>query len=344
MGFLADILGLNKAQFDAPQIPTMGVNAKSPFMGGDASYTGDTPLISPSDIVQTQAKTMTEASPMLEREGMFGIKGPARDILGLLGDFSLMRSGDNPIFTPQWSAEHEADRYSQAAQNFVNDPMGTIRSMAKAGYGKEAQALYQQYQTNQINAAKAGAEIGQSNSTTRKNNYEVDQDARGRIGNVLEYANEKNYPQYLALAKQMGKRAGVTVDLPDQYDPVAVKEYIAGGLTRKDSEAQDLGRDKARADVIIRGAKLKLDTYDKITDNAQAATNEQGRTNRAIAAEQGRATRAKEYLKQRGVEEAGRNTRAAARAPSFGKQDEGQLIRQNGHTFKIVNGKPVFVE
>lgn len=323
MGFLADLLGINK-----PKAPDMS-QPQVPY-NKDPSQKAGVAGINPEDLMMVQDKaamvpnapTIPQFSPAMgpaeppRREGMFGISGVGRDILGLIGDAVLMRGGQAPLYTQKRIGEQEADRYSQVAAGFTEDPLGTIRKMAQAGYGKEAQALYQEYQKNEIASRKADAEIGANASLTRKRDNETNMTAEGRIGNVLSYANAENYPQYKQLAEAMAERAGITLDLPDQYDEDQLRPWREGSMTLKDAEAQDLRRDIAKSNMFLAAGRLKVDALDKGQRARQASSNEGGRNQRAADAETGKNRRAADA-------EAGRNRRAAdANRPVYNAQNK----------------------
>ena len=234
MGFLANIFGKKKETPEVPEVPEVPDAASSindtlpepppireidPDVGAmpmDSTpyknmIAGSEPAPPPPSPMTTKPATGLpkggKPDDDTQFKGMFGIKGPARNILGLLGDYSLMRSGNDPVFLPKHLKEQQQMRSSKAFAGIAaGDPDGMVQAN-KYGMGAEGAAMSKALHGTSAERAKAAAE-GQNKMLKRK--QEVNDKVRNAFFNVK---GEEDLAVKVRQAEQLYKSMGLP--LPD---------------------------------------------------------------------------------------------------------------------------------
>lgn len=200
--------------------------------------------------------------------------------LGTIADILLGAFGGPMIF----HQKARRDNLQSAMDGFTQDPLNTIRRMARIpGMEERAMKLYNEYQDNKRADMAAG-----SLADSRRMKI------MPRIGGLLNSISNAEdpaaaYSANLSRLRRLQEMAGDSEILPDTYDPTVVRGYIDMNIDPEDlirMEALQRWRDTQK-DLKTRA----LDQRDQTI--AQGAVNEQGRNNRAAAAETGRNIRSK---------------------------------------------------
>lgn len=192
----------------------------------------------------------------IQRKGMFGIKGTARDILGVLGDAFLTQAGRADVYAPQRDAEHISDALG-GSEGFMQNPVAAIQKLNDAGYPAQAQELYKNYVSSSI--AKATAARQQEDA-----DYKVKQRAASILGAVKP--DGSNYAATKALYDRYLQSHGLSADvpLPDNYDEAALNQarYYAYPVDKqmddeatRDYRARMVPIAKQRADAASQNAR-----------------------------------------------------------------------------------------
>lgn len=117
------------------------------------------------------------------RKGMFGIKGQARDILGLIGDAFLVQGGADPIYRQQRLNERIAD----ALRDYGTDELGAISALASVpGADKRVQEMMDNYQQNEVRRGTLKNTIRKTDSDIAENNLQRDGIVLGRVASMMD--------------------------------------------------------------------------------------------------------------------------------------------------------------
>lgn len=184
------------------QVPVSPVPAQTPVQ---TVTDGMAPQITPE---QAEEIAVNGVGPY-ERKGLFGIKGTARDILGLLGDAFLVQSGNKPMYAPRREEERKAD----ALRSFFEQKGGPAMKMNEAGYASDAFGVYKDLAAEQL---KRGAlEVDKMRLARDQANdvygnigkkANADKDVLANIRSSLAGLNGIADPQQRALAYQRRKQ------------------------------------------------------------------------------------------------------------------------------------------
>lgn len=214
-----------------------------------------------------------------EFKGMFGIKGPARNILGLIGDWSLMRSGNNPMFLPKYLQEQETMRKAKAFEGF-DGSQAAFDKAAKFGYAQDAASMSgTMYGTKaqQTAAANAGS----------KNRYEMTKDMMKQAANALYQA--KTPEDVATIKKQLQEQYGeLPAVLKAITSPQEAKAF-GGGMMSPDAYALSQHRintaentqeyRKTMSEQGERNLEIRQQQANTSAYNATKPTGKSGRSN-----------------------------------------------------------------
>lgn len=165
--------------------------------------------------------------------GAFGIKGPARTALGILGDAFLVQGGHAPVFQPQELRERQAE----AMQGFVNNPLASIQRMSTVD-PQGAEQMYNTYMTNSRLNRMADQQFGDL--------------VTSRIGGLLGAAKPdgSNWDAVRQQALAYARSRNMPIDIPDKYDPDFISRIQSQSITpeqERQAEAMEWWR-KGRLD------------------------------------------------------------------------------------------------
>jgi hypothetical protein len=180
--------------------------------------------------------------------GLFGIKGRARDLLGLLGDAFLVQGGADPMYRQRRDRELQAD----ALKGFdLEDPemaQAALERLNRAGFPKEALDTRlkvgeadskKAYQENTIATRNLQNEI--RNADLKRRNYEL---YSKFSGGLVRGANPQTWPAIRARLLKMGSRLGVEDDIPEEFDQDWIDVFSQQGMTGYQAErAAQMGKD-----------------------------------------------------------------------------------------------------
>lgn len=153
-----------------------------------------------------------------ERKGLFGIKGTARDILGILGDAFLVQSGNKPMYAPI----RERERIADGMRGFTEDAQGSAQELLRLGYPDAARDVYKDYTEADIKrrATSLAEKKYQSDLTNdaylnKNRQASAERNVLGNIRSSLSGIEQIKDPVQRELAYQRRK----------QYIEAYVKEY-----------------------------------------------------------------------------------------------------------------------
>lgn len=207
-------------------------------------------------------------------EGMFGIKGVGRNILGLLGDAFLVQAGRDPYYRQKVQQEQMGD----AMSSFTDNPLGAIQALASMGRGKEANELLDSL-TKRINDTRTStASAGANNALAADRMVETGDKRLAPIYGVLGSVKDASaYPYAVDLARKMAAQRGIDLpfDLPEQYDESALNAIVGGAISpekRMQAESLDNYRE---AQGLIQAGRLRLEGQRLANDIRKGATTAQ---------------------------------------------------------------------
>ncbi len=283
----------------------------------EAAHPFQPPKAPLNTLVEEQPPADITVSKPEERKGMFGVKGTLRDILGTLGDAFLVNAGRDPVYSPRRQQEKYADALGEGFN--ADNAMNAVDRLQQAGMGKEAMALYNQIQEQEVARQKAAAANSYQCARTMDQGYQ-------NLGRLFAGADEKSFPALRAIAERRASMYGI--------DPSELPTDLAG--------AKRWGLDTYRNN--------RLEQFDDEQDlREQNVNNQMSNRNRNTgiaagrAAEYGRHNRASEDNTRRGQDMTDARVRGSAgytgkgrrAAPSSGGNAPPVGYKnKNGLTFK----------
>jgi hypothetical protein len=219
------------------------------------------------------------APPPRGPQGMFGIKGGARDILGGIGDALLMAyRGDEARYGPQREKEKAGEIYSK----FADDPAGAIDAMAKAGHIEMAEKMT----TSMYNSKKAAYESGVAAREQALKDRPEEYEIASKFSRMM---TKDNYPTARDAYYQWFDKNNrpVPYDLPVEFDKELIDRGISAAIETKDAENlafnqekeknNQAWRDSVMSDRTLntqqRAERLSMDRDNIAFDNTTAGRN-----------------------------------------------------------------------
>lgn len=219
-------------------------------------------LMQPNSMAADQAPAETQGEDIVAEarpvhKGIFGIQGTARNILGVLGDAFLTQAGHKPRYAETRDREKMSDALG-GSQDFMSNPLEAIRKLNAAGYPEQAQELFKNYATLQINSDTKGAQA-QLNQAKLENERARGYGILGAMANPRSL-NEKTFAQMVPIMIAKAQRSGIDIPPPP-------KDWASGGKEWAE-QIERMGIDPYkgnRLDQIDEGLGIQ---------NRNAATNE----------------------------------------------------------------------
>lgn len=190
-----------------PTVPTPGVPPQQGIPTPNPAALQ--PNSNPSPGIFAAPQTPQVPDTPVPHTGAFGVQGTPRSILGILGDAFLVQGGHAPVYQQKLQQERESD----AMSGFVNNPLASIQKLSTVD-PQGAQKLYGDYLTQTRMNRLADEQYGQT--------------VINRALSMLNGANKDNYQGLKQTALNYASQRGVNLpfDLPDQYDPDAVRSAL----------------------------------------------------------------------------------------------------------------------
>lgn len=261
-------------------------------------------------------------------KGMFGVKGTLRDILGTLGDAFLVNAGRDPVY----STRRQAEKYSDAIGSDFNteNAMNAVDRLQQAGMGKEAMALYNQIQEQEIARQKQASTSAYQGARTTDQGYQ-------NLGRLFAGADEKSFPALRAIAERRAGMYGIDPsELPTTLEGAkrwGLDTYRSNRLDQFDDE-QDLREQNVTDQIADRSARRDL------TRRGQDLQSTDRRRGQDMASSDRAAQRAVTTRGQdiRSADQRrGQDIRGSSSKSSAGKSftpDPNKIYIQNGKRFK----------
>lgn len=260
------------------------------------------------------------------RKGIFGLKGTARDIVGLLGDAFLVQGGADPIYLKRRQEEAFAD----SLNTFGSDPQGAIAALAGTPGGAEQARKMMDDLNQDINRrgtlkntmAKTAAEI-------EEKKLEREGIVAGRVASMMD-AVKDNPTAWKMMKDQVLKYAAakdVTLpyDIPDSPDENFIyREVSPEGKARLEDTKEYRA---AQTDI------KREEVAERKRSNAEEERDQRLRTAASAAGTYSEAAKRLDDIQNP------KGPKARRSAPI--KLKEGDPIWKDGKKYVIKNGKPV---
>lgn len=213
------------------------------------------------------------------RTGMFGVKGTARDILGVLGDAFLTQAGAAPIYRPRREQEKQADALGS---DFYENPLASVDRLQQAGYSKEAQDLYNKITEQEIARQKAARDDRSAKATEANTAELMTNRALGNVGALLgNVKDDASYQRVRPIALQYLKQRGLesySAGLPDKYDPsvnrFGLQPYQANRIEQIGDDTESKIDNRAGQLSVSQGRLAETGRHNRASENiAQQNTN-----------------------------------------------------------------------
>lgn len=246
-----------------------------------------------------EEEIVASGRPPYERKGMFGIKGTARDVLGLLGDAFLVQGGADPLYRKVRDQERQAD----ALRGFGEDPYGSIEALNKAGFADVSRELYKDFagieakrDAHKLAVTKDARDAVNDQTLNRSRVANTEKDVLGNIRSSLAGLRDIKDPQARELAYQRRRQliaeyvkengtakmaSIVEASLPDMYEDGVEKRFIDPQAMAR-LEDTDLGREQqARLAREAEAARERRFNESERGRNARFQEAEKGKRERA---------------------------------------------------------------
>ena len=199
---------------------------------------------------------------LIQRKGMFGIKGTLRDVLGAVGDAFLTQSGNKQVYAPQ----REREKLSSALYGMTDDPKAAIEraTIVDPGVGVE---LNNQYQNNETRRMIAEQQKAVQQAAISQKGYGI----AGSLARTIK--DPESYKQAKPILDRMKASYGLDFDVPDEYDENALTNIYTRGLS------PDQIADNERADMNFESQDKQRQAATRIS---QERAGETARHNRAM--------------------------------------------------------------
>jgi len=234
--------------------------AGSDAIGGDVVVNAEPKRnIAEDDRVEPGPRKTDE---LVQRKGLFGVKGTLRDVLGAVGDAFLIGSGRNAIYRPQ----RQQEKLSSALYGFTDDPKAAIERAALEN-PEFAAGLNNQYQNQETQRLRT-AQIAAAQQAA------ISQKGYGIVGSLARTIKDPDsYKQAKPILERMKAQYGLDFDVPDEYDEDALTSIYTRGLS------PDQIADNERADSNFASQDSQRKAATRIADERAAET---ARHNRAM--------------------------------------------------------------
>lgn len=207
--------------------------------------------------------TEDEIAEIVPREGLFGVKGTLRDVLGTLADGFLVQSGNNPMYSPQ----RDRERVGDAMYGFSQNPVQAIERLAAMGYPQQAQELAEQHSRNQL----AQSQITSRNARDVAYRDNIDSQIEGRRQDIIEGirelganmlgdADENNLQNIFDIVRNLADRNGLSMEdlgIPEDMTLEEAKVFARSGMTaaqRSSEEDREARRSITEREAASRNA------------------------------------------------------------------------------------------
>lgn len=202
--------------------------------------------------LQSSPEAVVEATPPIDRRGMFGVRGTARDIIGVLGDAFLTQAGRNTVYAPRRQMEREAD----AQQEFTHDPMSAIERLSRENPAA-ARDMFNDYQLNQVRQRQQRAADTLFENTTHD-----------RATRLFQGVTEQSWPRVRQQALNYYSARGLTppVEIPESFDQGFV-DMLRSSAVPTDRQIDD----DALADYRSEGLNVRRQAINAANTRAAAS-------------------------------------------------------------------------
>lgn len=193
----------------------------------------DMPGVRPH-LSQQQLAEMMGADNLPQRQGMFGVKGTLRDVLGLIGDSLLGGAKMKPIYAPI----RERENLSDAMSGFTDNPQQAIQALLGAGRPDVAMALQEQAANiawkKEQQALLRDKTVNESGNDERKSYADGVKLFGQAAGAVARIKDPKLRERYLPALQKIKDTYGLGEEfyIPgpgEEFDPALYEAYLSGG-------------------------------------------------------------------------------------------------------------------
>lgn len=230
------------------------------------------PKVSPDELLKLFDRTNADAStgtysPRISADtvqtpvhkGLFGIKGTARDILGILGDALLAFNGRGPQYGPR----RQQERVEDAMTAYDFDPEGALRKLMQV----DPEAGIKLQNSRNLDLYRQGVLTNQEariEAAARKQEDLQLQRGMGVMASIARAGDSKEmWPKTAAMMRETASNLGIDLpyDIPDEYDPEFSKLATASGMKPADLIRTDTQAFMARK----RGENIDSQIQDRAT-------------------------------------------------------------------------------
>lgn len=247
-----------------------------------------------------EEEIVASGRPPYERKGMFGIKGTARDILGLIGDAFLVQGGADPLYRKVRDQEKQAD----AMRGFGEDPYGSIEALNKAGFADVSRELYKDYagieskrQAHQLAVGKDKRDAINDAFLNKSRLANTEKDVVANIRSSLTGLSNIKDPAARELAYQ--RRKQLIAEYINEYGTEEMAAIVKDALPDMYEEGIETRFIDPQAQARLADTDLAREQQARLAREAEAARerrfneSERGRNARFQKAEEGKRERAK---------------------------------------------------
>lgn len=195
-----------------------GATGAAPPMEADIPVTAPRQRVIPTEDPRDEPNEL-KREELIPRKGLFGLKGTARDVLGVVGDAFLMQAGRAPIYAPQ----RERERLGSAIYQANMDPVAAADRAAIVD-PETAIKMYGDIEDREILRQRYEAQAAMQRQAQADKGYKIRASFAGTLKDAASYA--KGLPTLRAISQKYGLEG----DIPDEYDANAVAQLYDWGI------------------------------------------------------------------------------------------------------------------
>lgn len=203
-----------------------GTNVPAPEQEYDP-YFGNRRALEARDAAEAEIKDYRRSNP---REGMFGVKGTLRDVLGLIGDAFLVQGGASPMYLPTRQKEMLEDKMV----GFSNDPVAAAERVG----GPLGMELLGKEEERKLKLAQQQSLADSRTSAIEARDYNRLKDARLLAQGILSqpgaYGPDGSLsPDAQGILTTVARQAGVSLQdlVGENLSPQALRLLGEAGMT-----------------------------------------------------------------------------------------------------------------
>lgn len=217
-------------------------------------------------MVDRAAPTREQMQEVVPREGLFGVKGTLRDVLGLIGDSFLVQAGQDRIYDPARRQERFGDAMYGYASGNTREQRAALERAALVDPAAAAE-LTQQFMQNEQNALE-------EERLSRAAQAKTEEERNDRLANLRDLAarglgnpnlSEEQQAYMYSILQKEADRLGVDLEEIGITEGMSAEQReVLGNIDMRVNQIRNLPLAEGRLDVArgnLRNNTRRTDAY-----------------------------------------------------------------------------------